>query len=244
MRSEANYYYERLMSNNLWRIFLLLNIYWNLNQWLAMNQRLFGHLILKGFRKTAIIFLMLFPILSLNAQKSDIRILRQINLERNRNLDNTFEFISATATPVSIILPIAVIGTGLKKKDKEQVIKGITIGSGILLASIVSTSLKYSIKRPRPFETYPDIDKATYAGSPSFPSGHTSDAFSTATGFSLAYPKWYVIAPSYTWACAVGYSRMHLGVHYPSDVLAGAIIGSLSAYLCYRGQKWISSQRK
>lgn len=209
-----------------------------------MNRRLFEHLILKGFRINALIFLILLSILSLNAQNADIRILRKINPDRNTKLDNTFEFFSASATPVSIGLPLAIIGTGLIKKDKEQIITGITIGSGILLASVVSTSLKYSIKRPRPFETYPDIDKATHAGGPSFPSGHTSDAFSTATGFSLAYPKWYVIAPVFTWAGAIAYSRMHLGAHYPSDVLMGAITGSLSAYLCYKGQKWISGRKK
>jgi membrane-associated phospholipid phosphatase len=214
------------------------------NQSLAMNRRLFNHIILKDFRKIVIISLILFPLLSLNAQNADIRILRKINVNRNRNLDNSFEFLSASASPVSIGLPLVIIGTGLIKKDREQLIRGLTIGSGILLATAVSTTLKYTINRPRPFVTYPDIEKATEAGSPSFPSGHTSDAFCTATAFSLAYPKWYVITPAYLWAGSVAYSRMHLGVHYPSDVLAGAITGSLSAYLCYQGQKWISSRRK
>lgn len=86
--------------------------------------------------------------------------------------------------------------------------------------------MKYGFNRKRPFVTYPDlITKKSEAGSPSFPSGHTSQAFATATSLSLAYPKWYVIAPSLLWAGAVGYSRMELGVHYPSDVLVGALIG-------------------
>jgi membrane-associated phospholipid phosphatase len=68
----------------------------------------------------------------------------------------------------------------------------------------------------------------------SFPSGHTTHAFVLATSVSLVYPEWYIIAPSYIWAGAVGYSRMHLGVHYPSDVWAGALIGSGSAYLCHQ----------
>lgn len=76
------------------------------------------------------------------------------------------------------------------------------------------------------------------------PSGHTSTAFATATSLSLAYPKWYVVAPSFVWAGAIGYSRMHLGVHYPSDVLAGAIVGSGSAYLTYKANQWINKKRK
>jgi membrane-associated phospholipid phosphatase len=53
------------------------------------------------------------------------------------------------------------------------------------------------------------------------------------------YPKWYVIVPSYSWAVAVGYSRMHMGMHYPSDVLMGAIIGTASSFLSFKVQKWI-----
>ena len=92
--------------------------------------------------------------------------------------------------------------------------------------------MKYAINRPRPFESYPyEIEKLASAGSPSFPSGHTSEAFSTATSLSLAFPKWYVITPAFLWASAVGYSRMDLGVHYPSDVIMGAVVGSGSAFL-------------
>ena len=59
----------------------------------------------------------------------------------------------------------------------------------------------------------------------------------------FAVSKWYVAMPAYAWAGAVGYSRMHLGVHYPSDVLMGAIIGSGSAYLCFKGQQWLIKKR-
>ena len=199
------------------------------------------------FFKTKIIAVVIIILISccsvLPAQNADIKLLRKINVDRNENLDNMFRFFSGSATPVSIAIPVLLLGKGLVMKDCGDITKGLTIGSSVILASIISTSIKYSFNRTRPFITYPDIDKATSAGSPSFPSGHTSDAFSTATALTLAYPKWYIAVPSYTWAAAVGYSRMHLGVHYPVDVLSGALTGSLSAYLCYKGQKWINKKR-
>jgi membrane-associated phospholipid phosphatase len=117
--------------------------------------------------------------------------------------------------------------------------KGIFIGSSLILTSAITVIMKKAINRERPYKTYPDIIKLSSGGSNSFPSGHTSEAFSTATSLSLAFPKWYVIVPSFSWAAAVGYSRMHLGVHYPSDVLMGALVGAGSSYLCFKAQKWL-----
>lgn len=120
------------------------------------------------------------------------------------------------------------------KKKAIEMIESALVNIGI------TTALKYSINRERPFVTYPDIVKKSRAVTPSFPSGHTSAAFETATSLSLSYPKWYIIIPSYTWAGTIGYSRMHLGVHYPSDVIVGAIIGSGSAWLTHAINKKLS----
>ncbi|HSC36729.1 MAG TPA: phosphatase PAP2 family protein, partial [Chitinophagaceae bacterium] len=77
----------------------------------------------------------------------------------------------------------------------------------------------------------------------SFPSGHTSSAFAMATSISMSYPKWYVIAPCYLWAGTVGVSRIVLGVHYPSDVLAGALVGMGSAYVTNRATRWLRGRK-
>ncbi|HUW06424.1 MAG TPA: phosphatase PAP2 family protein [Williamwhitmania sp.] len=180
----------------------------------------------------------------ISGQNLDIRILRTINLDRNKHWDKTMQFMSNSEAAVSIATPAVILGVGLIKGDPQIKSDGITIASAFLLSSAMTTILKYSVKRPRPFTTYPDIEKLSAGGSYSFPSGHTSSAFATATSLSLAYPKWYVIVPSFAWASTVGYSRMYLGVHYPSDVLAGAIIGAASSYLCYKGQQWLNHRKK
>lgn len=182
--------------------------------------------------------------LTVSAQNTDIDILKSINLNRNKKLDNTFIFVSNSIVPVSVGVPLGVIGVGFLKQDSTIKNKGVYIGASLLVAAGITTGLKYSVKRERPFVAYPVIDKVMNAGSPSFPSGHTSDAFATATSLSLAFPKWYIIAPSFVWACSVGYSRMDLGVHYPSDVLAGAAIGAGTSYLCFKANKWLHERHR
>jgi membrane-associated phospholipid phosphatase len=182
-------------------------------------------------------FLLLLVGRTASAQNLDIDLLRKIYLERNTALDPTFKFVTNSVAPIGLGAPLIVTSIGLIQKDNTLKNKGYYIGATLLSSTIITTTLKFTIDRDRPFVTYPDIQKLTGAGSPSFPSGHTSEAFATATSLSLAFPKWYVIAPSMLWASAAGYSRMHLGVHYPSDVLVGALIGSGSAWLCHELNK-------
>ena len=101
--------------------------------------------------------------------------------------------------------------------------------------------MKFTFNRQRPYEKYPDlIHPIEKEIDPSFPSGHTAAAFSLATSLSITYPKWYVIAPSALWACGVGLSRINQGVHYPSDVLAGAAIGVGCAFVNVYVNRWLN----
>ena len=183
-------------------------------------------------------FLILITILALlsnisYSQNIDIEILREININRNKSLDGTFVAISKSLVPVVVGIPGGMLSAGLIMKDSAMIRNAVIIGASVVTSAIVTKIMKTSINRPRPYVTYPDIQKMNSGGSPSFPSGHTSGAFSLATSLSLEYQKWYVIVPSYAWASAVAYSRMDLGVHYPSDILMGAIVGAGSAYLCH-----------
>ena len=177
------------------------------------------------------------------SQNFDINLLHSINANNSVSWDNINKGFSQSVTPVSIAVPVGICVYGLLKHDSASIRNSIVIAVGILATSAITQGLKYSVDRTRPFETYSFIIKKSDGGSPSFPSGHTSSAFATATSLSLCYPKWYVIAPSFLWASAVGYSRMELGVHYPSDVLVGALVGSGCSWLTWKINKWMATKK-
>ncbi|TAL59944.1 MAG: phosphatase PAP2 family protein [Bacteroidetes bacterium] len=176
-------------------------------------------------------------------QNLDIDLLHSINSGNSASWDNTNKVFSRSMMPVSIAAPVGFFLYGLLAQDSAAKRNSMVIGAGLLMSGIITIGMKYSFNRPRPFMTYPFIIKKGEGGGPSFPSGHTSSAFATATSLSLCYPKWYVIVPSCLWASAVGYSRMALGVHYPSDVLVGAIIGVGSSLLMWKANKQIADNR-
>ena len=108
--------------------------------------------------------------------------------------------------------------------------------SSVALAICAATTmgLKAVVKRPRPWVAYDgDLVCLQHVASHSFPSGHTSFTFAAATSLALTFPRWYCWLPAYLWAGAVGFSRLYIGAHYPSDVLVGALIGVGSALLSY-----------
>ncbi len=182
---------------------------------------------------------------SVHAQNWDIQILKSINSPSENDPDNGLKFVSDHAFIIDASIPAGLILGGYLLKNSELKNKGIVTGASFIANVIITSTLKNIVKRKRPFETYPDlIYKKSNAGSYSFPSGHTSSAFSTATSLSLNFPKWYIIIPSYAYAASVGYTRMDLGVHYPSDVLAGAIIGSGTAYLSWKINKALKRKHK
>jgi membrane-associated phospholipid phosphatase len=182
---------------------------------------------------------LIFSFQSHQAQNADIQLLRKINVQRNTRLDASMQLISNTEAYIGIGLPVSVVIASYIKHDKLLFQQGVNMCLALGASSVSTFILKRIVNRTRPGYTYPDIVAFENERSYSFPSGHTSNAFCTATSLSLHFKKWYVVIPSFLWAGTVGYSRMHLGVHYPSDVLAGALLGAGSAYATYKVNKML-----
>jgi undecaprenyl-diphosphatase len=181
---------------------------------------------------------------TLYAQNNDINILKDINTHRNRSLDALMGGITNSVYPVSGIIPVTELAAGYIRHDTVLKQAGYTAIAGLGINFIVTFGLKYAVNRPRPYTTYSFIQPYQHDKDPSFPSGHSSFSFNTATSLFLVAPRWYVAIPAYAWATTVAYSRLDLGMHYPTDVFAGAVIGAGTAIIAKKGNEWLHHHKK
>ena len=99
-------------------------------------------------------------------------------------------------------------------------------------ATVVNVAVKPLARRRRPDRLASDVPLARHVRMPSsrsFPSGHSAAAFAFATGIGRVSPA--AAVPLHALAALIAYSRVHTGVHYPADALAGALIGTALAQL-------------
>ena len=163
-------------------------------------------------------------------QRLDEHILEKMAAGRTDGQTRLWRSVSNTNNYVNIGIPVSVLLSGFIRNDEHTKQNGLYIAASTASSYLLDFIIKKLVKRRRPFITDIRLAPVYRPGSYSFPSGHTSSSFGTVTALSRAYPKWYVIAPSFLWAASVGYSRMYLGVHNPSDVGAGAVLGAGTAF--------------
>ena len=174
-------------------------------------------------------------------QNWDINTVHHINNWGGTFIHDYSNIVSKTEPYVAVGVPVAMALAGWWKHDDALLKDALYVGSTVAGAFVLSYGMKYVFDRQRPYVAYPDrVHPYSFEDTPSFPSGHTASAFALATSLCIRYPKWYVIAPSALWATSVGISRMYEGVHYPTDVMAGAFVGAGCAVGSIYLSKWLN----
>ena len=112
--------------------------------------------------------------------------------------------------------------------DSEAVHTGLDAAEASLIAgAILGPLLKSAVGRSRPSRQEGAFHFKPFGGGVSFPSGHTTEAFTVATVISEHYPQFWVRSLAYGTAALVGISRIQQNAHFASDVLGGALLGTL-----------------
>ena len=129
----------------------------------------------------------------------------------------------------------------LLSKKREFKMMGIVLLAGFTLSYYIVGALKIIIARPRPFAALANVILLSSVDkTPSFPSNHAVTAFMVATFLSGRFKKYILF---YSFAALVAFSRIYIGVHYPSDVIAGAVIGIAIGLLLVKLDRYLVNSR-
>jgi undecaprenyl-diphosphatase len=137
-------------------------------------------------------------------------------------LDQVIPWLTHLGSTVALVLFILL--SWILTREKK------VLGSLLLLGAIQSAvvyGLKFLVQRPRPLAVDEALSRLSSASTevfdPSFPSAHTVNAFMMATLLGTWFPRYRI--PFFLVAAFIGWTRVYLGMHYPTDVLAGGLIG-------------------
>lgn len=180
----------------------------------------------------------LFLRVTMQKMQLDLQIFHLLNNLAGQSsfLDGSIVFLAKYLAYILILFfGVLVFLSDYTKRKKWEVL--IVAGAASVIARYGVTELiRFFYHRPRPFLAFPDIHKLLNESSWSFPSGHATFFFALSTAVYLYNKKWgafFFIA-----TILMTFSRVAAGIHYPSDIVGGAVVGVMVAYATfYAAQK-------
>ncbi len=189
-------------------------------------------------RAPVVVLATLVAIIALIGLEGDVALAQGL-----RGIDPTLKRVAGWVTLAGdaaaylVLSALAAVYFGFVRRDERKARLALLVLAGIGLSGILVNLLKFLFGRTRPGMLYdqgieaffgPTLDSAIR----SFPSGHATTVAAAATLVILLSPRWRV--PALVFAGTVGISRLLVGYHFLSDVLAGFLVGWVSALLAHR----------
>ena len=166
----------------------------------------------------------------------DDKLFAFLNGRHSEFFDRVMWFVSGI--PQWIPLYLLILGWIIYKFRRKSLLIILALALLITLSDQISVQIKMAVDRLRPCQD-PDIRdwvhlvKDHCGGMFGFVSSHAANSFAFAVFTSLLLKNRYYVIFILLWASVVSYSRIYLGVHYPGDVLCGALLGVMLAFLVY-----------
>lgn len=185
--------------------------------------------------RIVLLLLLVLPVRAASAQPSDasvdVRVFYDVYEVESPVAKRTLRAADLSAYPAfGLAVPVMAMVAWQRGASYEPAYR-MMVAEGA--AVVAASALKRLYGRDRPYIEREDVTSRANALDAwllrhdplSFPSGHAALSFAMATSLALSYPQWEVVLPATSWAVLVSVSRIWLGVHYPSDVLIGALTG-------------------